>query len=542
MSWAGPVAELTDTSRELRRGAVGLAAVTAVSRLAGFARGLVFVRAVGATDVGDTYTRANTVPNIVFETVAGGALASSVVPVLAGPVDQGDREQTLRTTAALLTWTLILLIPVSVAGVLLAHPLMELLTPARAGVDRAQAVAVGARMLAIFAPQIVLYGVAVVLTGVLQAHRRFLGPAIAPLLSSLVVAAAYVVYAAQTHDHAPTLATLTRAQELTLAVGTTAGVAVLSLSLLVPLHRAGVRVRVTLEFPPGVRQRAVRLALAGIAALAAQQLSLVVVLRLSYGGPAGTLVLYQLGWTVFLLPWAVLSVPLATSAFPHLVVRHESGDLAGFAALAALTSRTVLLVSGMAAAVLVAAAEPIARLLALHAPGVHSPSTLAGAIVAFAPGLLGYGLVAHVGRALYACGQGRRAAIATVTGWIAVLVGDLVLSAVVPASRRLDALAWGNTFGMTIAGVGLLLALSAEARAAVAGLRRTLPTVLVAAVASGGSGYVLARLLSTSGLWLALVTAVAVSGWVVVVFVGIARAGDPVAVRALLGRSGAGVA
>jgi putative peptidoglycan lipid II flippase len=335
---------------------------------------------------------------------------------------------------------------------------------------------------------------------------------------------------------------LTRAQELTLAVGTTAGVAVLSLSLLVPLHRAGVRLRVALEFPPGVRQRAVRLALAGIAALAAQQLSLVVVLRLSYGGPAGTLVLYQLGWTVFLLPWAVLSVPLATSAFPHLVVRHESGDLAGFAALAALTSRTVLLVSGMAAAVLVAAAEPIARLLALHARGVHSPSTLAGAIVAFAPGLLGYGLVAHVGRALYACGQGRRAAIATVTGWIAVLVGDLVLSAAAPASRRLDALAWGNTFGMTIAGVGLLLALSAEARAAVAGLRRTLPTVLVAAVASGGSGYVLARLLSTSGLWLALVTAVAVSGWVVVVFVGIARAGDPVAVRALLGRSGAGVA
>ena len=59
-----------------------------------------------------------------------------------------------------------------------------------------------------------------------------------------------------------------------------------------------------------------RLALAGVAALAAQQLSLVIVLRLSYGGPSGTLVLYQLAWTVFLLPWAVLAVPLATSAFP----------------------------------------------------------------------------------------------------------------------------------------------------------------------------------------------------------------------------------
>jgi putative peptidoglycan lipid II flippase len=524
------------STSELRRGAAGLAIVTVVSRLAGFARGLVFVRAVGATDVGDTYARANTVPNIVFETVAGGALASSVVPVLAGPVDEGDREQTLRTTAALLTWTVVLLVPVSVAGVLLARPLMELLTPAHVAGDRARQVTVGARMLAIFAPQIVLYGIGVVLTGVLQAHRRFLGPAIAPLLSSLVVAATYLVYAVQTHSHAPTLATLTRAQELTLSVGTTAGVAVLALSLLVPLHRAGVQLRVALEFPPGVRRKAARLAVAGIAALAAQQVSLVIVLRLSYGGPAGTLVLYQLGWTVFLLPWAVLAVPLATSAFPHLVVRHGSGDLDGFAVLAAMTTRTVLLVCGAAAAVLVAAAEPVARLLVLHARGVHSPSTLAGAIAAFAPGLLGYGMVAHVGRALYACGQGRRAAVATVSGWIAVLAADLVLAAVTPSSSRLLVLAWGNTIGMTIAGVSLLLGLSSEARAAVTGLSRTLPTVVVAAAASAGTGYLLARWLDVTRLWLVLVVATLVAVWVVAVFTTIARLGDPVAVRALLGR------
>jgi putative peptidoglycan lipid II flippase len=526
-----------DTGRELRRGAAGLAAVTVVSRLAGFARGLVFVRAVGATDVGDTYARANTVPNIVFETVAGGALASSVVPVLAGPVDAGDREQTLRTTAALLTWTVVLLVPVSVAGVLLARPLMELLTPSHVAGDRAEAVAVGARMLAVFAPQIVLYGVGVVLTGVLQAHRRFLGPAIAPLLSSIVVAAAYLVYAVQTRSHAPTLATLTRAQELTLSLGTTLGVAALSFSLLVPLRRARVPLRAALEFPPGVRRRAVRLALAGVAALAAQQLSLVIVLRLSYGGPSGTLVLYQLGWTVFLLPWAVLAVPLATSAFPHLVVRHGNGDDVGFADLAAITTRTVLLVSGAAAAALVAAAEPISRLLVLHARGVHSPSTLAGAIAAFAPGLLGYGMVAHVGRALYACGQGRRAAIATVSGWIAVLAADLLLAAVTGGDSRLQVLAWGNTIGMTVAGAGLVLALSDQARAAVAGLRRTLPAVVVAGVVSAGTGWLLAGWLDVSRLWLNLIVAAAVGAWVVTVFAAIARLTDPAAVRALLGRT-----
>ena len=42
-------------------------------------------------------------------------------------------------------------------------------------------------MLAVFAPQILLYGLAVVLYGILQAHRRFTAPALAPILSSLVV-------------------------------------------------------------------------------------------------------------------------------------------------------------------------------------------------------------------------------------------------------------------------------------------------------------------------------------------------------------------
>ena len=50
-------------------------------------------------------------------------------------------------------------------------------------------------MLQVFAPQVVLYGIGIVLTGILQAHRRFGAPAVAPLLSSLVVIGAYVAFA-----------------------------------------------------------------------------------------------------------------------------------------------------------------------------------------------------------------------------------------------------------------------------------------------------------------------------------------------------------
>src|SRR3712207_6476769 len=184
------------SSRQVVQGVAGAAALIAVltvlARLAGFGRTLVFTNAVGADSTGDTYLAANNVPNIVFEIVAGGALASLVVPMLAGGIATGDREQVRRTASALLGWSLLVLTPLAVLLALCAAPVARLLLGAG---DPAQ-VELAARFLVVFAPQVVLYGIGIVLTGVLQAHRRFAAPALAPLLSSVVVAGAYLTFAA----------------------------------------------------------------------------------------------------------------------------------------------------------------------------------------------------------------------------------------------------------------------------------------------------------------------------------------------------------
>src|SRR4051794_9240726 len=153
-----------------RRGALGVAGaallisvLTLLARLAGFGRTLVFTNTVGAGSTGDTYQAANTVPNIVFEVVAGGALASLVVPMLAGGIAAGNREQVRATASALLGWALLVLTPLAVLLALLARPIAELLL---AGKDDAQ-IALAARFLLVFAPQVVLYGIGIVLAGVL---------------------------------------------------------------------------------------------------------------------------------------------------------------------------------------------------------------------------------------------------------------------------------------------------------------------------------------------------------------------------------------
>ncbi len=99
---------------------------------------------------------------------------------LAGAGDMSaDREQVRQTSAALLSWTVLLLVPVSLVVAVIARPLVSLLLGGTPGGPRADMVTRGTRMLVIFAPQIVLYGLAVVLYGILQAHRKFVAPALA---------------------------------------------------------------------------------------------------------------------------------------------------------------------------------------------------------------------------------------------------------------------------------------------------------------------------------------------------------------------------
>ena len=449
MTAAGP----TVSGRRLAQGVAGAAALIAVltvlARLAGFGRTLVFTNAVGSGSTGDTYVAANTVPNIVFEVVAGGALASLVVPMLAGGIASGDREQVRRTASALLGWTLLVLVPLAGLVALLAGPIARVLLDG--GTDAE--VALAARLLVVFAPQVVLYGLGIVLTGVLQAHRRFAGPAIAPLLSSVVVAGAYALFAglggARSADDLSTPA------ELVLGVGTTLGVLALTLPLVLPLRRLGLHLRPALRFPVGAAPRVRRLALAGVLTLAGQQLLAAVAIRLASDGPDGTQVAYTAGLTLFLVPWAAVAVPLATSAYPLLAERAGAGDEVGYRRALAPVTALVLVASLGAAAVLAAVAGPMARVFLVGGPA-DDVAALRDTILGFAPGLAGYGLVAVLTRALYARGLWRAPTACVLGGWLLAVAADLVLARVLPPADRALALAAGHSLGVTVAGLALL--------------------------------------------------------------------------------------
>ncbi|MFL6240433.1 MAG: murein biosynthesis integral membrane protein MurJ [Actinomycetes bacterium] len=545
MTTEGPVdlspAEPPNVFNSLVGAAALIAVVTVVARVVGFARIVVFARTVGpATCLGNAYFTSNTVPNIVFEIVAGGALASLVVPVLAGPAADGNRLETSHTVSALLTWTVLILTPIAVIGIWLVHPVMHALVGDSGRCDTAAVTSTGARMLLVFLPQIVLYGVGIVLAGTLQAHRRFVGPAMAPLLSSLVVIATYLTFAAVFSGDPNNLGGVHRSDELILSVGTTVGVAVLSLSLLVPLRRARVGIRPSLRFPPGIARRVQALALAGVATLFAQEAAVAVVLRLANDdGPRGSVTVYNLAWTVFLLPWAVLAVPIATSAFPRMSAAASVDDLALFAETTRRATRAVIVVTCGAAAVMVATAEPIATVLVKHGPGATAGDVhaLSRAIAAFAPGLVGYGLVATLGRALYAEGRGRAAAGATAIGWFAVIGADLLFVSLSRQADSVPALAAGNSVGMTVAGVLLVYAFTRGTPHALRSVGRSTCVATAAGVVAGALGLAVVAALGSTSVPMSIAAGLLAAAICVVTFGVVVAVADREAVRDLRDRA-----
>lgn len=465
----------TGASLGAKAGQVGT--FTLASRLLGFLRWVVQAATVGSGAMAGAYSSANQIPNVFYEVVVGGALAGTVVPLLAGAIAHGQREKVRETASGLLGLTLALLVPLAVLMALFAEPLAQLLVTSdtRMGGDKAAITYWGGShqlvvaFLRMFALQIPLYGLGVVLTGVLQAYNRFTWPALAPIFSSLVVMLTYGIYGAliDAGHYAQAV--------LTLGWGTTAGVAALSLPLLWPVHRLGLGLRARLRLPAGTFTQLRSLAGAGIAALIAQQISVLTVVAVARRyGSAGTIAIYQYTQAIYVLPYAVLAVPLATVVYPQLAARlaakHVSRETKD---LIANSTALVTLAACVGSGALMLGAPVAQQVFGL----ITAVDYMGAALVAFAPGLVGYALIYQLTRVLYVLDAARSAALATCLGWLVVAGASWVFSANAKGSAVLVYLGVASSAGMSLAGVALALVLARRV-----GARALVPSLKIVAL------------------------------------------------------------
>jgi len=448
----GPTSRLAEG---IARGAAVVASLTILSRILGLVRTLVFSQTVGASCLGTAYVTANQVPNLLYELILGGALTSAMVPVLARSAERAGQDPAEKArvgviTSALLTWTLIIVVPLTVAIIAAAGPIASLLNPSNPNAHcvHADVVGVTGNMLRVFAPQALLYGLSVVLYGLLQSYRRFVAPSIGPGISSLVLIACYLAFVPL--NKGLPLSQLPLSAELVLSVGTTLGIAALVVVAIPPVWRLHLRFRPVLRFPPGVARRAGGLALVGVVELIAIDVANVVAIELANGhGKTGAIVLFNYGSQVFNSIAAILALSIVVSAFPVLSAREGPA----FDRTSAGSTRAILLMAWLGTAVVAAIAIPAAHVLAKQPDQV---SQLIWAFFLFAPGIAGTAVIANLSRVMFVIGRLKVAAAALAGSWLLVIVADVVLVQLVPARLVVGALALGSTIGQTVAAIPLV--------------------------------------------------------------------------------------
>ena len=482
VAWQEP-----DRSAAIARGAALIAGITAVSRMFGLVRTLVFAQSVGAGCIGTAYVTANQVPNLIYELALGGALTCAMVPVLARSAersrsDPAQRARVAQISSAMLTWTVIILVPLTVLIAALAGPIASLLMPANpnAACARPDMVNITSNMIVVFAPQILLYGLSVVLFGLLQAHRKFTGPTLAPVLANVVMISSYLLFASL--DKGLPLARTPLAAGLVLSIGATLNIAMLVIVSLPPTWRLHLGLRPALKFPAGVLRMVGGLAVVGVLEFLVGDASGVVTIDLANGrGDTGALVLSNYSSLVFNSVSAVLALSIVTSAFPALSA--ATGD--AFNKTCAGSTRAVVLLSGLGTAVIAAVALPAAHVLAKQPEQV---SQLVQSFLLYAPAVAGYGVIVNTSRVMFALGRLKVAAAGLIAPSLLSMLASVILVSLVPAHLVVAALALSTTIGMLIPAVPLVFAIRRiRGEAAVAGVGRA----ALASLAAGAAGAVI---------------------------------------------------
>ena len=426
---------------------------TLLSRMTGFGRVLVAAAVLSNGPLGDTYHAANLIPNLLFELVAGGVLQAVLVPAfVAARRDSGDDG--LGRATGVVAGTIAGVLAVIAATVMLLAPLI---TWALTALEDDPVLVADKRrlitpMLLVFIPQIVFYGIGMVTTAALSARGRFAAAALAPAVNNVVVISCYLGFWAA-RDGDPASLQLDLLQFALLAGGTTLAVVAFTAVPGLVLSSQGLRWR--LRWAPRDPVVAALRSTIGWAMLSVvgTLVPMGAAVVLGSGAPGGVAV-FTIAFTFFVLPHALIAVPVATALAPRVAESWQRGRSSDAAALVERSMSVVVPLLSLATAGLLALAFPIARVVAsLGQAGSQGDAPIAHAVGAFGLGLMGYGIAVVMTRVTFGLDEVRRGARAVMVSAVSGVAVMVIASSVVAGTDRAAALALGYGVAQTVSAV-----------------------------------------------------------------------------------------
>jgi putative peptidoglycan lipid II flippase len=375
-------------SRRIARAASVVMVGMALSSLTGLVATILISKAFGTSSLLDAYSAANRLTEILFNLMAGGALASAFVPAFTGFLTRGDRSGAWRLASSIGNLIFLVLGTASLLAAVFAPWLVpHVLAPGFT--DPAQ-IALTVLLLRVMLLSPVIFALSGLLMGVLNAQQHFAFPALAPACYRLgqILGLVYLV---------------PRWGILGLAWGVVLGSALHLLIQLPALARYPLRYQLTL----GLRDASTRLVgalmLPRLVGVGVVQLNFLVNTILASGMPEGSLAAITLAFALMIMPQAVLAQSAGIAALPTFSDQVARGELGAFRTAIADTLRGLAFLSLPASLGLVMLREPIvALLLERGAFTAESTQMVAWALLWYAAGLVGHSLLEIAARGFYA--------------------------------------------------------------------------------------------------------------------------------------------
>ena len=383
-----------------------VASGTAVSRITGLVRIVIFGMVIGQTALADAFDGANNAPNAIYELFIGGVLSASLVPLFARLVDnENTNNQKSNDIDAIASTALYVLVSITVVAVLAAPAIFHLfsLSPSSA-VDADAYREAGTALTRIFLVQIFFYGISAITSALLNARRQFFAAAWSPALANIVAIAFLLYIPSVGAESPPQLGEVVSNSSLlwTLGLSTTAGVAIMALTQLLAVRKSGIRISFKPQFRHPAVARLVRLSTWTLGYVVANQIALVVIKNLASPG-SGWVDAYAKAFIIFQLPHGLLAVSLATTFVPELSRLIHANNEPTFARRMSDGIRYTAMLTIPAAVGLFLLARPTVAVLLQHGNFDATATTnTARALSGLALGVAGFSVYLFVLRGFYA--------------------------------------------------------------------------------------------------------------------------------------------
>jgi len=304
-------------------GAVLIAIFSIVSKLLGFLRDRLLASYFGAGDVLDSYYAAFRLPDLIFNTLVLGALASAFIPVFT-KLWQLEKEKALKLASTVLNYLVIVLIFSGLIIFTFAPSIVKIITPGFSGEKLELTVSLTRIMLF----SIIFFGISNVIGGILNSFKRFFSFSLAPVFYNLgIIFGIAVLYKTWGTNG--------------LAWGVVSGSLLHLIVQLPEVFKTGWRYQFTFKITAEVK-KVFTLMIPRTIGLAGNQLNQLIITMIASMLAAGSIAIYNLANNLQSFPSSVFGVSLAIAAFPVFSEALGSGNHEFFKSVFSFHFRRIL--------------------------------------------------------------------------------------------------------------------------------------------------------------------------------------------------------